>query len=119
LIKENSSLIYNVKDHRTPQITKAPKICQAINYHSTPIMSQQRNTLSLEHEGRLQLALSAFNSSQFQSHRAAAEAFDIKRRTLDERARGVPFHLRIPPNSCKLTLTKEQTIVRYIPNLNS
>jgi hypothetical protein len=112
-------LKYNVKDHRTPQITKPPKICQAINYHSTPIMSQQRNTLSLEHEGRLQLALSAFNSGQFRSHRAAAEAFDVKCHTLDERARGVPFHLRTPPNGLKLTSTKEQTIVRYILDLDS
>jgi hypothetical protein len=82
-------------------------------------MSQQRNTSSLEHKGRLQLALSAFNSGQFQSHRAAAEAFDVKRRTLDERARGVPFCLRTPPNSHKLTLTEEQTIVQYILDLDS
>jgi hypothetical protein len=112
-------VLSNVKDHRTPQITEPPKICQAINYYSTSIMSQQRNTLSLEHEGRLQLALLAFNSGQFRSHRAAAKAFDVKRRTLDERARGVPFCLGTVPNTCKLTLTEEQIIVRYILDLDS
>jgi hypothetical protein len=82
-------------------------------------MPPQHNTLLLEHEGRLQLALSAFNSGQFRSHRAAAVAFDIKRCTLDECARGIPFRLETPPNSYKLTRTEEQTIVRYILNLDS
>jgi hypothetical protein len=82
-------------------------------------MPPQHNTLLLEHEGRLQLALSAFNSGQFRSHRAAAAAFDVKRRTLDERARGILFRLATPPNSHKLTRTEEQTIVRYILDLDS
>jgi hypothetical protein len=82
-------------------------------------MSQPRHALLLEHEGRLQLALQAFNSSQFRSHRAAATAFNVKRQALDKRARGIPFRADTTPNRLKLTRTEEQTIVRYILDLDS
>jgi hypothetical protein len=82
-------------------------------------MPYPRNTLLHEHEGRVQLAFEAFNSGQFRSHRAAADAFNVKRHTLDQRAKGIPFRLETPPNGRKLTPTEEQTIVRYILDLDS
>ena len=82
-------------------------------------MSDQHNAQLLKHEGRLELALQAYQAGQFQSHRAAAAAFNVKRQTLDERARGVPFRLKTRANSHKLTATEEQTIVRYILDLDS
>src|SRR4051794_29456198 len=82
-------------------------------------MAQQRNALLLEHEGRLQLALQAYNRNEFKSYRAAADAFNVKSLRLSERARGVPFRLETPPNSRKLTQSEEQTIIRYILNLDS
>jgi hypothetical protein len=82
-------------------------------------MPQPSNALSLEHEGRLQFALTAYNSGEFRSHRAAAEAFNVKRRTLSHRAQGLSFRAEAAPNSRKLTATEEQTIVQYILNLNS
>jgi hypothetical protein len=81
-------------------------------------MPHQRNTSVFQHEGRLQLALLAYNSGQFRSHRAAAEAFNIKHHKLSDRAKGIPFHLETLPKSRKLTLTKEQTIVQYILDLD-
>ena len=82
-------------------------------------MSQPNNALLVKHEGRLQLALRAYNSGQFRSHRATAVAFNVKHYTLSERARGILFRLKIPANCLKLTRTEEQTIVRYILNLDS
>lgn len=70
-------------------------------------MSEQPNALSLKHEGRLQIALQAYRAGQFRSHRAAAAAYNVKRRTLDERARGILFRLETRPNSHKLTVIEE------------
>ena len=82
-------------------------------------MPQQQHALIFEHEGRIQLALQAIQAGQFKSHRAAAAAFNVKRQTLDQRAAGTPFRAETLPNSLKLTLTEEQTIVRYILDLDS
>jgi hypothetical protein len=82
-------------------------------------MSQPRNVSLLQHEGRLQLALQAYNTGQFRSHRAAARAYNVKQQTLSERARGVLFRLESPANCQKLSATEEQTIVRYILELDS
>jgi hypothetical protein len=82
-------------------------------------MPQQPNALLLQHEGRLQLALEAYKSGQFRSHQAAAQAYNVKRRTLSHRAQGLPFRVEAAPNCQKLTTTEEQTIVRYILDLDS
>jgi hypothetical protein len=82
-------------------------------------MPQPPNPLLLEPEGRLQLALKAYRSGQFQSHRAAAEAFNVKRRTLSHRAQGLLFRAEAAPNCQKLAATEEQTIIRYILDLDS
>ena len=82
-------------------------------------MPQPHNALSLQHEGRLQLALQAYNSGHFHSYRAAARAYNVKHRVLSSRARGIPFRLETPANSQKLTATEEQTIVQYILDLDS
>jgi hypothetical protein len=82
-------------------------------------MSQLPTALPLEYEGRLQLALQAYRPGQIRSHRAAATAYNVKRRILDERARGVPFRLATRPNSHEPTTTEEQTIIQYFLDLNS
>jgi hypothetical protein len=74
-------------------------------------MPQQHNALLREHEDRIKLTLEALNAYEFRSQRAAAHAFNVKHQTLSNRARGVPFILKRPLNSRKLTLTEEQTIV--------
>jgi len=110
---------YNVFHHRAAQPIELPKICQALTIYSTSFMPQPPNALLLEHEGRLQLALQAYQSGQFRSHRAAAKAFNVKRRILDLRVRGGPFRANTTPNRLKLTRTEEQTIVQYILDLDS
>jgi hypothetical protein len=73
-------------------------------------MPQPNNALSQEHEGRLQLALQAYQSKQFRSYQAAAAAFNVHHHTLTRRANGVLFRLETPANSHKLTATEEQPI---------
>ena len=82
-------------------------------------MPPPRNAFSHEHEGRLQLALAAYKAGHFRSHRAAAKAYNVKRRVLDQRAKGIPFRANSLPNCLKLTPAEEQTIVRYILDLDS
>ena len=110
---------YNVNHHRAAQPTERPKTCQALLMHSLPNMPQPPNTLLLKHEGRLQLALEAYNSGQFRSHRAAAQAYNVKRRTLSYRAQGRSFRAEATPNYHKLTATEEQTVIQYILDLDS
>jgi hypothetical protein len=82
-------------------------------------MSQQQNAQSLNQEGRIQLALSAYISFQFPSLRRAAEAYSVPHSTLTRRYHGIthPSETRNP--QLKLTLTEEQTIIQYILNLNT
>ncbi|KAF1933122.1 uncharacterized protein M421DRAFT_52977, partial [Didymella exigua CBS 183.55] len=51
----------------------------------------QHHDLLLQHKGRLQLALQTYNTGQFQSHQAAAAAFNVNQRRLSEHASNTPF----------------------------
>jgi hypothetical protein len=82
-------------------------------------MPTPTNALLLQREGRLQLALEAFNSGQFRSYRAAAASFTVNHRRLAERAKGITSRAETPSPRLKLTSTEEQTIVRYILDLDS
>ena len=75
--------------------------------------------MSPEEEGRIQLALRAYETRQFRSIRKAAVAYNVNHATLTRRANGITFRPEIQPNSRKLTETEEQTIVRYILDLDS
>ena len=81
-------------------------------------MPQQQDAQPSNREGRIQLALSAYNAHQFRSLRRAADAFNVPSATLTRRYRGIPFRLESPANSHKLTTTQEQTIVQYILDLD-
>ena len=82
-------------------------------------MSQQRNVIAVQEEGRIDLALHAYTSSQFQSLRRAAVAFNVNHQRLSDRLRGITSRSQTRPNSYKLTATEEQTIIRYILDLNA
>ena len=75
--------------------------------------------LSQKKEGRIQLALYAYQSGRFRSLQAAATAYTAKYRTLTDRANGVTFYPEVRPPCQKLTQTEEQTITQYILNLDS
>ena len=89
---------------------------------NTNIIVQYLNNVNMssqEKEGRIQLALYAYNTGQFRSLRAAATAYNAKYRTLTDRAKGITFRPETRPNRHNLTETEEQTIVRYILDLDS
>ena len=82
-------------------------------------MNQQQSVQPSNQEGRILLALSAYNFRQFKSLRLAAEAFEVPPSTLTSRYNGIPFRPSTRPNSHKLTAIEEQTIVQYILDLDS
>lgn len=110
---------YNVNYQRAARITEPPRTYQDLYSLSCSIMSQPSQALLPKHEGRLQLALQAYQSGQYRSHQAVAPTYNVKRRILNERAHGVPFRLETRPNSQKLATTEEQTIVQYLLALDS
>jgi hypothetical protein len=69
---------------------------------------------SSNREGRVQLALSAYTTHQFQSLRRAAEAFNVPHATLTRRYNGIAYRPEGRNAQHKLTETEEQTIVQYI-----
>jgi CRP-like cAMP-binding protein len=82
-------------------------------------MPRQQDAQLSKQEGKITLALSDFQSHQFKSLRRAAQAFNVPRTTLSARRRGRLFIDDRRNAQHKLTRTKEQTIVRYILNLDS
>lgn len=82
-------------------------------------MSQQHNAIAIQKEGRLDLALQAYTSGQFKTLRRAAAAFNVKHQRLSDRLHGIAPRAQTQPNCQKLTATEEQTIVRYILDLDS
>jgi hypothetical protein len=67
-----------------------------------------------EKEGRLLLALQAFENHQMPSLRAAAKAYDVSFETLRRRHHGTPSRAGTPANSLLLTLNEEQLLLQKI-----
>jgi hypothetical protein len=82
-------------------------------------MSQQRNAIAIQDEGRVELALQAYTSREFRSLRRAAAAFNVQHQRLSDRLHGITPRSHTRPGIQKLTATEEQTIVQYILNLDS
>jgi hypothetical protein len=82
-------------------------------------MQEQHKQVLTQQEGRITLALHAYTLGQFQSLRRAAAAYSVRHQQLSDRLHKIRLRLEAPPNSQKLSTTEEQTIVRYILNLDS
>lgn len=82
-------------------------------------MSQPNNISSLDPEGRINLAIQSFNQGQFQSIRAAAQAYSIHYSTLARRMNGTHSRRDCTPNSRKLNPLEESVLVQRILNLDS
>ena len=65
-------------------------------------------------EGRVLLAINAFNSGQFMSLRAAAKAYDAPLTTAHRRAHGHSSRRECQPNSRKLTSAEEEDLEKWI-----
>jgi hypothetical protein len=82
------------------------------------MLSQDKTNLSYE-EGRIELALQAYTLHQFKTLRRAAAAFSVRHQRLSDRLHGITNRRQTRPGIQKLTSTEEQTIVRYILDLDS
>ena len=82
-------------------------------------MSQQQNALLSNQEGRIALAIQAYRTGQFKSLRHAAKTFNLPHSSLIYRYNGRAHRPAAPPNGRKLTLTEEETVVRYILDLDA
>lgn len=76
--------------------------------------------LDSEHqEGRIQLALNAYNKGEIKSLRAAATAFNVPLTTLFRRHKGTPQHAITYPNSSKLTQLEKDSLTEWILSMDS
>ena len=65
-----------------------------------------------QNEGRIFLALQAYNSNQVSSLRAVASTYDVLLTTLRKRRTGILPRAIAPTNSRKFTLEEEQIILQ-------
>ena len=70
-------------------------------------------------EGRIELAINAYRSGQFRSQRSAAAAFGVQHQKLSTRLNGTSSRATMVPNCRNLTPTEEETLKRYILDLNA
>jgi hypothetical protein len=82
-------------------------------------MAQQRKAQLLQQEGKIELALQAYDSGQFKSVHRAALAYEVPHQRLSDRLNKIRFRHVAPPNGRKLSEAEEQTVVRYILDLDA
>jgi hypothetical protein len=81
-------------------------------------MAPPEDVQSLHKEGRLALALQAYQLGQFSSTRACADKYNVAESTLRYRLKGYPARRDAHPNNRKLTNTKESTLVQWILSID-
>ena len=69
-------------------------------------------------EGRLILAVQAYQKGEFQSYRAAARAYDVPRDTLQRRIAGIQSRRDTTPKNRLLTPTEEQCLIQQILSMD-
>jgi hypothetical protein len=111
-------IIVNVFHQRVARISECRRILLATTIYLQHNMSSPNNVNSVYHEGAVELALAAFQSSQFRTQKAAANAFNVRPRTLNRRVQGISARRDCTPNNQKLTATEEKTIIQYILDLD-
>ena len=82
-------------------------------------MSQQPSDTLAVKEARLQLALEAIEKDATLSQRRAAALYNVPQRSISNRRAGKPSRQDCSPNSMKLLVTEEETIVDYILDLDA
>jgi hypothetical protein len=82
-----------------------------------PIRSQNSRN-SIEQEGRIQLAIQAFQNKEFPTIREAARRFQVPNTTLQRRIDGQQFRKDTRANSHKLTPEEEQSLLQWILSMD-
>ena len=73
---------------------------------------------ALHREGRLELAVQAYKNGDFQSYRAAAQAYDVPRDTLQRRIASTQPRLGSTAKNRLLTPTEEEYLVQRILSMD-
>ncbi|KAF1365028.1 hypothetical protein EJ07DRAFT_172034 [Lizonia empirigonia] len=95
-----------------PDVIKRELKAKIEDYDDHLTQPQQRKAKLLQQEGRIDLALQAYESGQFKSVHLAALAYNVPHQRLSDRQNKITFRLSATPNGRKLSATEEQTIVR-------
>ena len=81
-------------------------------------MSQQQGSQFSQKEGRIALAIQAFQRGQFKSLNAATESYDVPYSTVHDRVNERPLRRDSEPRNRKLTTTEESTLVQWILSMD-
>ena len=73
---------------------------------------------TLYQEGRLDLAYQAYKQGDFQTHTAAAKAYDVPPKKLKRRLAGIQPRLGSIAKNRLLTLTEEETLLQWILSMD-
>jgi hypothetical protein len=84
----------------------------------SPIRSQNSRN-PIEQEGRIQLAIQAYQNKEILSIREAARRFQVPYATLQYRCNGKPFRLDTRANNYKLTPNEEQSLLQWILSMDT
>jgi hypothetical protein len=82
-------------------------------------MPPHNNVITSLKEPQIQLALQAIQRDATLSQRRAATLYNVSQRTLSDRLAGISPRQDCTPNSMKLLITEEETIVDYILDLDA
>src|SRR2546430_14142211 len=82
-------------------------------------MQQPPHTQLTQIEGRVSLAISAINRSEFKSVRSAAETYDVDEKTIRRRRAGILPRRDCIPNMKKFTELEESVIIQHSLDLDS
>jgi hypothetical protein len=80
-------------------------------------MAPPHRTESLQKEGRVALAMSAIRKNQISSGRRAAKIYVVPRSTLQARLKGRPSKLGSRAKNRKLLECEEETLIKWIHNM--
>ncbi|KAL1966447.1 hypothetical protein VTN77DRAFT_4589 [Rasamsonia byssochlamydoides] len=83
-----------------------------------PPIRAKNSRKSIEQEGRIELAISAYKNGEFPSIRQAASVYNVPNATLAHRIKGRAARVSLRANSHKLTANEEETLVKWILDLN-
>jgi hypothetical protein len=81
-------------------------------------MATPQRQAAIQKEGRIELALQAYQQGQFSTPIAAAKAYDVTRSTLQRRINGIPSRLGSISKKRLLTSTEEESLVQWILSMD-
>ncbi len=81
-------------------------------------MATPQRQAAIQKEGRLELALQAYQKNQFLTPTAAAKAYDVPRKTLQRRITGISSRLGSISKKRLLTPTEEESLIQWILSMN-